>query len=92
MGRDGRLVELSLDDRTAGMSRPELQREIMAAVNAAWASSRGADEGEAAVANIDPAVLNERLTEVQAQSLRSMQRITDGLLDAMRQIDRSTRR
>jgi hypothetical protein len=91
MASDGRLVELSLDDRTSSMPRHELEREVMAAVNAAWASLHGADEAEAAAASIDPAVLNEQLAAVQEQGLRSMSRITSGLLDAMRQIERNTR-
>ncbi|GAB7045943.1 YbaB/EbfC family nucleoid-associated protein [Catenuloplanes indicus] len=92
MGADGRLVGLSLDERTASLPRHELQQEIIEAVNAAWASLRGAGEAEAAVSAIDPAALAARLAEVQEQGMRSMHRITEGLADAMRQIERQTRR
>ncbi|GAB7040381.1 MULTISPECIES: hypothetical protein [Catenuloplanes] len=92
MAADGRLVGLLLDDRTASMSRHELQQEIIEAVNAAWASLRGANAAEASVSAADPAQLAARLAEVQEQGMRSMNRITEGLRDAMRQIEQQTRR
>ncbi|GIH09373.1 hypothetical protein Rhe02_74400 [Rhizocola hellebori] len=92
MGADGRLTELVLDDRTSVMPRAELQRAIIEAVNAAWAIGRGADPQDAAVANIDPEALQRNLMEMQDQAMRSMNQITDGLLDAMRQIHSSVKR
>ncbi len=91
MSADGRLFALELDERTSTMSRLELQRSIMEAVNEAWAAGRGASDEEASVANIDPAALSRSLEETRDQAMQSMNRITEGLLDAMRQIERSTR-
>lgn len=92
MDADGRLVGLLLDERTTSLPRHELQQEVIEAVNAAWASVRGANSAEAAVSAADPAQLAARLAEVQEQGMRSMNRITQGLLDAMRQIEGQTRR
>lgn len=92
MSADGRLAELVLDDRTSVLPRLDLQRAIVEAVNAAWASSRGADPVEAAVANLDPEALQRGLMDAQDQAVRSMNQITEGLLDAMRQIHNSVRR
>src|SRR5688572_3946101 len=92
LGADGRLTELVLDDRTSVMSRADLQRSIIEAVNAAWAIGRGADPQEAAAANIDPEALQRNLMQMQDQAVRSMNQITDGLIDAMRQIHNSVKR
>jgi hypothetical protein len=92
LGADGRLTELVLDDRTSVIPRAELQRAIIEAVNAAWAIGRGADPQEAAAANIDPEALQRNLMQMQDQAVRSMNQITDGLLDAMRQIHNSVKR
>jgi DNA-binding protein YbaB len=79
MAADGRLSGLALDSSVMRMDERMLAREIMAAVNVAWAARRGADESAAAVAAIDPAVLQQRLTEVQDQGMASMRRFTDGM-------------
>ncbi|WP_162907583.1 YbaB/EbfC family nucleoid-associated protein [Allorhizocola rhizosphaerae] len=91
MGPDGRLMQLELDERSTHISRSELQRSIIEAVNDAWAMGRGADADDSAVANIDPGALTQSLNEARDQAVQSMNRITEGLLDAMRQIERSTR-
>lgn len=79
MAVDGRLSGLALDPSVMRMDERMLAREVMAAVNEAWAKRAGADEAAAAVAAIDPAVLQQRLTEVQDQGLASMRRFTDGM-------------
>jgi hypothetical protein len=73
------------------MDERELAREIMAAVNAAWAKRQGIDEAAAATANIDPGELQQRLSEVQDQGLATMRRFTQGMHDAIARIERSTR-
>lgn len=92
MGPDGRLTQIELDERSSLMSRTELQRSIIEAVNEAWAAGRGADPEDAAAANVDPEALSQSLDETRDRAIESMNRITEGLLDAMRQIERSTRR
>lgn len=92
MGPDGRLMQLELDERSMLVSRGELQRSIIEAVNEAWAAGRGADPEDASLANLDPGALTQSLNEARDQAVQSMNRITEGLLDAMRQIERSTRR
>lgn len=92
MAVDGRLSGLALDPSVMRMDERMLAREIMAAVNEAWAKRAGADEAAAAVAAIDPAVLQQRLAEVQDQGLATMRRFTQGMQDAIARIERSTSR
>ncbi len=79
MAADGRLAGLALDPVVLQLDERVVAREIMAAVNEAWAKRQGIDEAAAAAANVDPAVLQERLAEVQNQGLASMRRFTDGM-------------
>ena len=79
MAADGRLSGLALDPSVLQLDERVLAREIMAAVNDAWAKRVGLDEAAAAAAAIDPAQLQQRLTEVQDQGMASMRRFTDGM-------------
>jgi DNA-binding protein YbaB len=77
MAADGRLSGLALDPSVLRMDERELAREIMAAVNDAWAKRQGLDESAAAVAALDTAALQRRLTELQDQGVATMRRFTD---------------
>jgi DNA-binding protein YbaB len=88
MATDGRVSELHLDDRVMSLTAHELAREIASAFNAAWASARSNDPAAAAAAQVDPAALAERLSEIREQSMRSMQEITDSLAGVMQKIER----
>jgi DNA-binding protein YbaB len=88
LAADGKVSELVLADEAMRLSANELAREIMAAFNAAWATSRSSDPAAAAAVAVDPAALAERMKQLRQESVESMQRITDSLADVMRKIDR----
>ncbi|HET8729249.1 MAG TPA: YbaB/EbfC family nucleoid-associated protein [Alphaproteobacteria bacterium] len=88
MAPDGRLSRLQMDPSVMRMDERILAREIMTAVNIAWASRQGADEAAAATAAIDPAALQQRLTEIQDQGMASMRRFTDGMRDILDRLER----
>jgi hypothetical protein len=93
MAHDGRVAALALDPSVLRMDERMLAREVVTAVNMAWAACQGADEqAAAAVTAVDSADLHERLTELQDQSLASMRRYSEGLRDAVARIERSTAR
>lgn len=77
MAADGRLSGLALDPSVLRMDERDLAREIMAAVNEAWAANRGLDASAAAVAALDAEALERRVTELQDQGLATMRRFTD---------------
>jgi DNA-binding protein YbaB len=87
MAADGRVSGLALDPSVLRMDERELAREIMAAVNDAWAKRQGLDDATAAVAAIDPEALQKRLTEIQDQGLASMRRFTDGMQAVLDQLE-----
>lgn len=53
----------------------------------AWAKHLGADDAAAAVAAIDPAVLQQRLTELQDQGLSSMRRFSETMQAVLDKLD-----
>lgn len=79
MAIDGRLTGLTLDPSVQRIDVQMLAREIVTAVNTAWAARQGADAAAAATAALDPAALQERLAEVQDRGIASMQRFTQGM-------------
>lgn len=85
---DGRVSELVLADEVMRLTAPELAREIVSAVNQAWAAGKSADPAAMAAAIVDPAALAERMNQLRQESLDNMSRITDSLTDVMRKIDR----
>jgi DNA-binding protein YbaB len=88
LSADGRVRELLLADEVMKLSAAELSREIVTAINQAWAASRSEDAAAVAAAAVDPAALVERMKALQQESARSMMQITDALADTMRKIDR----
>lgn len=92
MNVEGRVTALTLDPAVMRMDERILAREIITAINTAWAARQGVDEAAAAGAAIDPAALQERLTEVQDRSLASMRRFTESMRDLVTRIERSTSR
>jgi hypothetical protein len=88
MAPDGKLSKLMLDPSVLRMDEKMLAREIITAVNIAWAARTGVDAATAAVAAIDPNALGQRLTELQDQGLATMQRYTDGVQDLLDRLER----
>lgn len=88
MSPDGKLARLVLDPAVMRMDEKMLAREIISAVNTAWAARTGVDEATAAVAAIDQQALGERLTELQDQGLAAMKRYTDGIEDLLGRLER----
>ncbi len=88
MGADGRLSRLVLDPVVMRMDEKMLAREIITAVNTAWAARTGVDEAAAAVAAIDQQALGERLSELQDQGLAAMKRYTDGIQVLLDRLER----
>lgn len=88
MAADGKLSRLTLDPVVLRMDEKMLAREIVTAINTAWAARTGADEAAAAVAAIDPKVLGQRLTELQDQGLAAMQRYSDGVQNLLDRLER----
>jgi hypothetical protein len=88
MGADGRVQELVLADEAMNLSSKELAREIVSALNQAWAARQSKDPAAAAAMAVDPAALAARMRELRQESVQSMQRITDSLADVMQKIDR----
>jgi DNA-binding protein YbaB len=84
---DGRVSELRLDDQVMGLEAHELAREIVSALNEAWATARSSDPAAAAAAAVDPAALADRLRQVREESMQSMRAITDSLAAVMTKID-----
>jgi hypothetical protein len=77
---DGRLASLTVDPRLMRLGSEALCEQIVLAVNAALDGLR-ADAPTASAPAVDPAVLNERLAELQDESMRQMQRYTTVLGD-----------
>ncbi|GAA1607188.1 YbaB/EbfC family nucleoid-associated protein [Catellatospora bangladeshensis] len=88
MGADGKLTRLVLDPAVMRMDEKMLAREIITAVNTAWAARTGVDDATAAVAAIDQQALGERLTELQDQGLAAMKRYTDGIQNLLDRLER----
>lgn len=88
MSPEGKLSRLTLDPSVLRMDDKMLAREIMTAVNIAWAARTGADAATAAVAALDPKVLGDRLTELQDQGMAAMQRYSDGMQDLLERLER----
>jgi DNA-binding protein YbaB len=87
MAPDGRLAGLALDPSVLRLDERELAREIMAAVNDAWAKRQGLDESAAAVAALDTEALQRRMTELQDQGLATMRRFTDRMQSILDQAE-----
>jgi DNA-binding protein YbaB len=87
MAADGRLSGLALDPSVLRLDERELAREIMSAVNQAWGKRQGLDDDAAAIAAMDPAVLQKRLAELQDQGLASMRRFTEGMQAVLDKLD-----
>jgi DNA-binding protein YbaB len=87
MAADGRLAGLALDPSVLRLDERELAREIMAAVNDAWAKRQGLDESAAAVAALDTEALQRRMTELQDQGLATMRRFTDRMQSILDQAE-----
>jgi hypothetical protein len=87
MAADGRLSGLALDPAVLRMDERDLAREIMAAVNDAWANRQGLDESAAAVAALDTEALQRRLTEIQDQGVAAMRRFTDRMQSILDQAE-----
>jgi hypothetical protein len=87
MAADGRLSGLALDPDVLRMDERDLAREIMAAVNDAWAKRQGLDESAAAVAALDTEALQRRVTEIQDQGLAAMRRFTDRMQSILDQAE-----
>jgi DNA-binding protein YbaB len=83
----GRLTVIELAGRLMRSPADELAEHIRTAANAAFDDLRFKAPSAAAV---DPAVLAERLGEVQAQGMRTMRIITEAISDAMETLREST--
>ncbi|WP_227023190.1 YbaB/EbfC family nucleoid-associated protein [Actinomadura rubrobrunea] len=83
----GRLKSVELNPRVMRMSSQELGERLVEAVNAALedlrakAATAGAAEGA-----VDPAALGKQIEEIQNQSLRQMELITQALNDTLAKI------
>jgi DNA-binding protein YbaB len=91
MATDGRVKAIVLHPSVMRMDEQMLARELVTAINTAWAARLGADEAAATVAAVDTGALQERLTEVQDRSLATMRMFTDSLQDLVSRIERGTR-
>jgi len=87
MAVDGRLLGMVLDPSVLRMDERDLARVIVAAVNQAWAARLGLDESAAAVAGVDPAVLQRQLSQLQDKGLDAMRRFTDGMQAVLDKVD-----
>jgi hypothetical protein len=87
MAADGRLSGLALDASVRTLDERELAREIMAAVNEAWAKRQGLDDSAAAVAAIDSEAFQQKLTELQDQGVATMKRFTDSMQAVLDKLD-----
>jgi DNA-binding protein YbaB len=87
MAADGRLLGMVLDPSVLRMDERDLARVIVAAVNQAWAARLGLDESAAAVAGMDPAVLQRQLSQLQDKGLDAMRRFTDGMQAVLDKVD-----
>ncbi|HZM84678.1 MAG TPA: YbaB/EbfC family nucleoid-associated protein [Candidatus Limnocylindrales bacterium] len=87
MAADGRLLGMVLDPAVLRMDERDLARVIVAAVNQAWAARQGLDEPTAAVAGMDPAVLQRQLSQLQDKGLDAMRRFTDGMQAVLDKVD-----
>ncbi|MFL6055265.1 MAG: hypothetical protein ACJ72W_20525 [Actinoallomurus sp.] len=86
----GRVDSITLDPRVLRLSPEELGSLVTGAVNAALDDQRG--KSTAAIGPVpDLAALAETLHDVQNESLRQMEVITQGITDAMARIRERTR-
>jgi hypothetical protein len=90
MAADGRLTSLTLERPALRLEGQDLAREIVAAVNAAWARRLGANEAAQAALGIDPVELQRELTELQDRGLDTMRAFLDSLSATVARIERST--
>lgn len=86
----GRVESLTLDPRVLRLSPEELGGLVAEAVNAALDDQRGRSTASAGPVP-DLAALAETLRDVQNESLRQMEIITQGITDAMARIRERTR-
>jgi DNA-binding protein YbaB len=96
MAGDGRLVNLALDPTVLAIGERELAREIMAAVNNAWARRQVPDDESAAalaaVAGIDMPALQRELAELQDRGLATMRSFTESLQATVARIEQAAAR
>ncbi|MXQ64794.1 YbaB/EbfC family DNA-binding protein [Actinomadura rayongensis] len=81
-GTGGRLKQVTLDPRALRMASHELGEAFVAAANAALDDLR-AQAATAAADVVDTEALDARVEEIQNESLRQMQQITQALNDAV---------
>ena len=87
MAADGHLLGMVLDPSILRMDERELARVIVAAVNEAWAARLGLDQSAAAVAAMDPAMLQRQLSQLQDKGLDTMRRFTDSMQGVLDKVD-----
>jgi hypothetical protein len=92
MSADGRLARLTLDRAALRLEGPDLAREIVAAVNTAWARRMSAGDAAQAALGIDPVELQRELTELQDRGLDTMRHLLGSLRATVDRIERSTAR
>jgi hypothetical protein len=90
MSADGRLTSLSLDRAALRLEGQDLAREIVTAVNNAWARRMSMGDGAQAVLGIDPVELQRELTELQDRGLHAMRNLLGDLQATVDRIERST--
>ena len=90
MSADGRLAGLTLERAALRLEGPDLAREIVAAVNLAWARRMSAGDAAQAALGIDPVELQRELTELQDRGLDTMRHLLDSLRATVDRIERST--
>lgn len=88
----GRLKSLSVDPRAMRMGSAALCEQIVVAVNAALDDLRGKAAGQPVTSAADPAALAERIRDLQNESVRQMDRFSQGIADVLDRISRSTGR
>ncbi|WP_018653690.1 YbaB/EbfC family nucleoid-associated protein [Actinomadura flavalba] len=82
----GRLTSVDLDPRALRMASHELGEALVQAANAALDELRGKAAGAAADEAVDTEALGKRVEEIQNESLRQMQMISQALTDTVNKI------
>lgn len=88
----GRLESLTVDPRAMRLGSAALCEHIVAAVNAALDDLRDRAAGQPVAGGADPAALAGQLRDLHGESVRQMDRFSQGIADVLDRISRSTGR